>query len=116
MKLFSSIGFILALMILLMRFTESGQTTKEDQQIARVWRGWTTIENVAKLENILRKEAIPGIEANKLKGLKGTILLTLQRENEVEFTTIMYFDSIEAVKHFAGEEYSKAHISQSRHC
>ena len=87
------------------------ETTPETKaKIARIWRGWTSIEDAEKLELTLRNEAIPSIEKNKPKGLKGIQLLTLQSGNEVMFTTIMYFDSLEAVKAFAGNEYSKAHI------
>lgn len=92
-----------------MEKTSSPQVTT----IVRIWRGWTTIENAAALEKVLRYEAIPSIESAKPKGLKGINLLTLPGKNEVQFTTIMYFESIEAIKEFAGEDYGNAHIDPS---
>ena len=86
------------------------ETLQPTVKIARIWRGWTSIEDAEKLEHVLREEAIPGIEMNKPNGLKRIELLTMKIGNEVMFTTITYFDSIESVKAFAGNDYSKAHI------
>ena len=93
-----------------MKTDPSTETKNKNKQIARIWRGWTSLENAPKLEKVLRDEAIPSIERNKPKGLRGITLLTLRRNNEVEFTTIMIFDSIESVIDFAGQDYAKAHI------
>ena len=81
-----------------------------ETRIARIWRGWTTVENATALEKILQEIAIPGIEKNKPEGLKGIQFMTLKQENEIMFTTIMYFESLESVKAFAGDDYAKAHI------
>ena len=86
------------------------ETLQPTVNVARIWRGWTSLEDAEKLEHILRKEAIPSIEVNKPSGLKGIELLTMNIGNEVMFTTIMYFDTIESIKAFAGNDYSKAHI------
>ena len=86
------------------------ETSNNPVKIARIWRGWTSLENAPKLEAILRDEAIPNIENNKPEGLRGIQLFKLQNGDEIMFTTVMYFESIEFVKAFAGEEYSKAHI------
>ena len=86
------------------------ETSNKSAEVARIWRGWTSTQDAEKLEHILRDEAIPSIEKNKPDGLKGIELLTLQDGNEVMFTTIMYFESIESIKAFAGKDYSKAHI------
>ena len=89
------------------------ENSNTSAKIARIWRGWTSILDARRLEAILRDEAIPSIEKNKPDGLKGLQLFTLQTGDEVMFTTVMYFDSIESVKAFAGEEYSKAHIDRA---
>ncbi len=78
--------------------------------IARIWRGYTSVQNADKLERLFLDEAIPSIESNKPNGLKGLNLFRLDSETEVEFTTVMYFDSLESVKEFAGEDYQRAHI------
>lgn len=110
MKYLASILLVIASIVFLTNSIPHMETSNVNIKIARIWRGWTSPQNASKLEHILRNEAIPSIEKNKPSGLKGIELLTLDTGNEVMFTTIMYFESIEAVRAFAGEEYSKAHI------
>src|SRR5688572_15279888 len=77
--------------------------------ICRIWHGWTTVENADKFEQILTKEVIPGFEKNKPKGYQGIQLLRRDiGEGIIEFTTHMWFDSIESVKGFAGKDYETA--------
>lgn len=110
MKLLAPIALVIASIVFLANSASTMETSNRPVKIARIWRGWTSLENAPKLEAILRDEAIPNIENNKPDGLKGIQLFTLQNGDEIMFTTVMYFDSIESVKAFAGEEYSKAHI------
>ena len=78
--------------------------------ISRIWHGWTTLENADVYENLLKTEIFPGIAAKKVAGYRGIQLLQRQLRNEVEFITIMQFDSLEAVKQFAGEDYEKSYV------
>jgi heme-degrading monooxygenase HmoA len=78
--------------------------------ISRVWHGWTTKANADRFETLLKEEVFPGFAQKKMAGYRGVQLLRQDGKNEVEFTTIMWFDSIEAVKRFAGADYQKAHI------
>ncbi len=78
--------------------------------VARIWHGWTTPENADKYENLLKNKIFPGIEAKNVKGYKSISLLRLPREKEVEFITIMHFDSWEAVKAFAGDDFERAYV------
>jgi hypothetical protein len=110
MKYLAPIALVIASIVFLVNSTSTMETSNRPVKIARIWRGWTSLENAPKLEAILRDEAIPNIENNKPEGLRGIQLFTLQNGDEIMFTTVMYFDSIESVKAFAGEEYSKAHI------
>jgi antibiotic biosynthesis monooxygenase (ABM) superfamily enzyme len=80
--------------------------------IFRIWHGWTTPENADIYENLLREEIIPGIASKKISGYRGIKLLRRQLANEEEFITIMQFDSFDAVKHFAGEDYEKSYIPE----
>lgn len=80
--------------------------------IIRVWHGWTKPENADKYENLLKDKIFPGIADKKVKGYKKIMLLRRPLENEVEFKTIMFFDSWEAVKEFAGADYTKAYVPQ----
>jgi heme-degrading monooxygenase HmoA len=77
--------------------------------IARIWHGWTAPENAETYENLLKEEIFPGIASKKVSGYKGVRLLRRSVEHhEVEFITIMWFDSWQAVKRFAGEDYEQA--------
>lgn len=78
--------------------------------IFRIWHGWTTPENANIYENLLREEIFPGIAAKKLSGYRGIKLLRREIGNEVEFITIMQFDSLEAVKQFVGEDYEQSYV------
>jgi antibiotic biosynthesis monooxygenase (ABM) superfamily enzyme len=78
--------------------------------IARVWHGWTTPENADQYERLLREEIFPGIAAKEVEGYQGIELLRRPQGQEVEFVTIMWFDSIEAVASFAGEDYETAYV------
>jgi heme-degrading monooxygenase HmoA len=81
--------------------------------ISRIWHGWTTRENANAYESLLRAEILPGI--HRVRGFKGAELLRRDANHqsaslEVEFVTITRFDSVEAVKEFAGEDYEVAVI------
>jgi heme-degrading monooxygenase HmoA len=79
--------------------------------IGRIWHGWTTAENADKYENLLKKEIFPGIAAKNVSGYRGIQLFRRPiQDDEVEFITIMWFDSWEAVRQFAGEEYERAYV------
>lgn len=79
--------------------------------IARIWHGWTTTANAVAYENLLRTEIFPGIAAKGVAGYRGIRLLRRPLPpDEVEFITIMEFDSWEAVRRFAGEDYERAYV------
>ena len=73
--------------------------------INRIWHGWTTPENADVYESLLKKEIFTGIQNRDIPGCKGIKLLRRNVGDEVEFITIMQFDSIDAVRAFAGEDY-----------
>ena len=78
--------------------------------ISRIWHGWTTHENADEYEDLLHKEVFPSIEKKNVEGYKKISLLKRVLKNEVEFITIMLFDSLDAVKAFAGEDYEKSYV------
>ncbi len=78
--------------------------------IARVWHGWTTLENAAEYEHLLKEQIFPGIAAKGVDGYRGIQLLRRPLGDEVEFKTIMWFDAFEAVRQFAGEDYELAYV------
>ena len=78
--------------------------------IARMWRGWAATTAAADLyEEFLRSTFLPGAYA--IPGFKGATVLRRNVGNEVEFTTITRFESVEAIKQFAGEDYEAAHVA-----
>ena len=76
--------------------------------IARIWHGWTSLENADAYEALLIQEIFVGIQKRKIGGLLGIELLRRSLDTEVEFITIMSFDSIAAVRVFAGDDYEAA--------
>jgi len=76
--------------------------------ISRVWHGWTTPENADAYESLLKSEIFQGIKNRQIDGYKGIHLLRRNHGDEVEFVTVMWFESIEAVRSFAGEDYEVA--------
>jgi heme-degrading monooxygenase HmoA len=76
--------------------------------IARIWHGWTTPENADVYEALLKAEIIVGIKNRQIRGFRDIHLLRRNTGEEVEFVTIMYFDSLDAVREFAGEDYEAA--------
>jgi len=75
--------------------------------IARVWHGWTKAADAAAYEQLLREEIFPGIAAKNIEGYHGAELFLRPDGGEVEFVTLLRFDSLEAVKEFAGEDERK---------
>lgn len=78
--------------------------------ILRIWHGYTTKANADVYEDLLKTDIIPGIEKKNIAGYKRMQLLRRELEEEVEFTTIMWFDSIDAVIDFVGEDYETVYV------
>jgi len=78
--------------------------------VARIWHGYTNFNNADSYEQLLKTEVFPGIEQKNVPGYKSIRLFRRPLETEVEFMTIMMFDSIEAIKQFAGESYETAYV------
>jgi len=71
--------------------------------IARVWKEWTKAENAEAYEELLREVVYPGLQ--KINGYRGGYILRQDGKDETEFVTVNLFESLEAVKAFAGPEY-----------
>ena len=78
--------------------------------IARLWHGWTSPGNADAYERLLKTEIFPGIAAKGVAGYRGIKLLRRDVGAEVEFITIMWFDSWDAVKAFAGDDHEAAYV------
>jgi heme-degrading monooxygenase HmoA len=80
--------------------------------IARVWHGYTTPEHANAYESMLKPELLPGI--SKVKGYRGSYLMRRQAGEEIEFITIILWDSLDAVRAVAGPNYETAVIPEER--
>jgi heme-degrading monooxygenase HmoA len=76
--------------------------------ISRVWHGWTKREHADAYERMLQTTILPGIF--RVAGYQGADLLRRDVGDEVEFVTITHFDSMDAVRAFAGADYEVAVI------
>lgn len=74
--------------------------------ISRIWHGWTHPDNADAYESLLRDTVLPGIW--RVPGYRGAHLLRRVGDDEVEFVTITWFDSAEAVRAFAGPDDARA--------
>jgi heme-degrading monooxygenase HmoA len=80
--------------------------------IVRIWHGWTNRQNARAYQHLLKEEVFINIVNRQIEGFQKIELLKREQTNEVEFITIMWFDSLEAVKSFSGKEYEKAVVPQ----
>jgi heme-degrading monooxygenase HmoA len=78
--------------------------------IARIWHGWTTEDDAETYEKYIREDVFPGIEARGIEGYRGYQLFKLSTGDEVEYMTVLRFESMANVKEFAGEHYEEAHL------
>ena len=76
--------------------------------ISRIWRGWTKASNAEAYERLLRNEIFPGIQGKRIPGYRGIQLYRRELGSETEFVTVMWFESLEAVKAFAGTDHEVA--------
>jgi heme-degrading monooxygenase HmoA len=76
--------------------------------ISRIWHGYTTPENADTYENLLKEEIFVGIHNRNIAGFREIQLFRRELDHEVEFITVMWFDTLEAVRAFAGQEYELA--------
>jgi heme-degrading monooxygenase HmoA len=74
--------------------------------IARLWHGWTSPGNAAAYEEFLRATMFPSM--HRIDGFLGADLLRREDGDEVAFVTITRFESLDAVRAFAGDEYEVA--------
>jgi len=81
--------------------------------IARIWHGWTTPEKADAYEALLNEEIFVGIKKREIRGFKDIQLLRRSVGDEVEFVTIMRFESLDAVREFAGDDYEACVVPPS---
>jgi heme-degrading monooxygenase HmoA len=75
----------------------------ENAVITRMWRGWTRPENADAYERFLLEELFPAMR--DIAGFVRAEVLRRDDGDEVAFVTLTRFESLEAVRAFAGDEY-----------
>lgn len=78
--------------------------------ICRIWRGWTVPEKAEAYDRIVRTLVIPAIEDRHIAGFSQIDIMKRDLGDEVEFQTVMWFDSLESVRQFMGEDYAVSHV------
>lgn len=78
--------------------------------IGRIWHGWTTRENADAYEQLLLEEILLSIKGRGIPGYHGIQLLRRQSGDEIEFLTLMRFDSIDSIRSIVGEDYEAAFV------
>ena len=74
--------------------------------IARHWRGWTELRKAEAYEALLKDRVLPGL--TRLEGYRGGYVLRTDGPELAEFVVMNLFESLDAVKRFAGENYAAA--------
>jgi heme-degrading monooxygenase HmoA len=74
--------------------------------IARLWKGWTTPENADAYERLLQEKVLPGLR--QIDGYRGGYVLRKDGDQEVEFAVLNLFDTLDALRKFAGPDYEIA--------
>jgi heme-degrading monooxygenase HmoA len=80
--------------------------------VARVWHGYTKPEHADSYEAMLKPELLPGL--GRMKGYRGSYLLRRAVGDEVEFITIMFWESLDDIRAVAGPDYETAVVPEER--
>jgi heme-degrading monooxygenase HmoA len=56
---------------------------------------------------------MPDIEDRRIPGFRSIDLVRRQREHDVEFMTLMWFDTLDSVRAFMGEDYRHRRAARS---
>jgi len=78
--------------------------------INRIWHGWASPDKAYEYESLLKEEIFTFIQNRNIPGFRSIQLNRRNVGDEVEFLTIMVFDSLDAVREFAGEDYELAFV------
>lgn len=78
--------------------------------ICRIWHGFTTHTHADAYESVVRASVIPGIESRAIEGFISIDLVRRCLDDEVEFITIMWFATKDAIAAFAGDDMTLSHV------
>jgi heme-degrading monooxygenase HmoA len=76
--------------------------------IVRTWRCWTTIERADEYAVYLTGTVFAGLQ--RIAGHRGAQMLRREVEGRVEFVAISYWDTVGAIRQYAGADISRAMV------
>jgi heme-degrading monooxygenase HmoA len=79
--------------------------------IARVWRGWAPAATAGDYQRHYESEVTGNLRA--VPGFRGARLLRRDDGDEVMFTSITFFTSLDAIRGFAGDDYEQAVVEHT---
>lgn len=79
--------------------------------IARVWRGWAPAATADDYQRHYESEVAGHLR--QVAGFRGARLLRRDEGDEVEFTSITFFDGMDDVRAFAGEDPERAVVEDA---
>jgi len=71
--------------------------------ITRLWRGWTASADADAYERFLLTELFPSMRS--IPGFRGADVLRHDEQDETAFVTLTRFDTLDAIRAFAGDHY-----------
>ncbi len=74
--------------------------------IARIWHGRTKVEYFESYTEFMKERAIP--DYRKTEGFVKLVFLRNIKDNEAHFTLITFWENLEVIKNFAGEDFERA--------
>jgi heme-degrading monooxygenase HmoA len=74
--------------------------------IVRIWRGAATVENAPTYLKHVTEKVFPSL--SDISGYQGANLLQREIDGQIEFLAVTMWDSIEAIKGFAGNDVRSA--------
>jgi heme-degrading monooxygenase HmoA len=79
--------------------------------IARIWRGWASVAAASDYQRHYETEVSRHLQG--IDGFRGTRLLRKDDDQEVMFTSVAFFTSMDAVRGFTGEDYGQAVVEET---
>ena len=74
--------------------------------IARIWRGWTSADDADAYVAYVEQTGIKGYQA--ISGNQGAWILRRSQGDRAEVLTLSFWDSLDAIREFAGEDVEQA--------
>ena len=94
--------------VMLVTMIGRGPKNPATSMITRVWHGYTKPQDAESYHELLLSTILPGI--HRIAGYKGSYLLRRDCGHEVEFVTLTFWESLDAIREFAGPDYERSVI------